>query len=229
MTYSTSIVLSSLCIALLVPATGCGKKDKGTANPDDAAESDVDPMVELQAIPAEIQAELDLVLQPINDVDVVIDQVTSIPTRYGLDAASLTAMAKASMSDGTVSVEIDVNADAKAEIETMLKTVNGIAVGLKETPARVKTATGNIIALGAKATGIVAKVTAKLQAKLANPLLKADAKVSIQADLDLVVGVNAEIKAMIGDAQQTVSSLPAKGTEALAKLTAAFAGGASAG
>ncbi|MBL4686964.1 MAG: hypothetical protein JKY37_20380 [Nannocystaceae bacterium] len=186
-------------------------------------------MVELQAIPAEIQAELDLVLQPINDVDVVIDQVTSIPTRYGLDAASLTAMAKASMSDGTVSVEIDVNADAKAEIETMLKTVNGIAVGLKETPARVKTATGNIIALGAKATGIVAKVTAKLQAKLANPLLKADAKVSIQADLDLVVGVNAEIKAMIGDAQQTVSSLPAKGTEALAKLTAAFAGGASAG
>ena len=221
-------LIAALCAALIVPAAvGCKKNDKGSTNPDEAAEGEADPMAELQAIPDQIQAELDVVLQPINDVDVVIDQVTSIPTRYGLDAASLTALAKASMEDGSVEVSLDVEGDAKAEIETMLKTINGIAVGLKETPQRAKDATANIIALGSKATGLDTKLTASLNAKLANPMLKAEKKAELQAELDLVVKFDADIKAIIGDAKQTVGELPAKGTEALAKLTAAFAGSAS--
>lgn len=226
---SHAIIIRSLCVALLALPAGCGKKDKGTENPDDAADSDVDPLVELQAIPDEIQAEIDLVLQPITDVDVVIDQVTTIPTRLGVDAAGLTAMVKASFDNGTVSVDMDVDADVKAEIETLLNTVTGIAVGLKETPERAKNASVKIVGLGAKATGLVAKLTAKLQGKLANPLLKADAKASIQADLDIVMKLDGDIKAMVGDAKATVTGLPSKGIEAAAKLTAAFAGGASAG
>ena len=149
------IIASALFTVLLLPAAGCNKKDKdGTSNPDEAAEAEGDPLAELQAIPDEIQAEIDLVLQPITDVDVVIDQVTSIPTRYNLDVKSLTGMAKASLDNGSVSLE---------------------------------------------------------------------------ADLDSVVKIDADIKAMVSEAKQTVMSVPAKGTEAMAKLTAAFAGSASAG
>ncbi len=217
-----------LCVLTAAPL-GCKKNDKGTDNPDEAAQEDADPMAELQAIPEKIQAEIDLVLQPINDVDVVIDQLTSIPTRYGLNAADLTAMASAKMDGGTVSVEIDVDADAKAEIETMLTTIEGIVIGLKETPKRAKDATGNLIALGAKAAGIATKLQASLQGKLANPLLKAEKKAEVQAELDLVIKFNADIKASIDDAKTTVMSVPQKGTEALAKITSALAGGASAG
>lgn len=223
-------LLSILVLGTLATAPmGCGNKDKGTNSPDEAAQEDADPMVELQAIPEKVQAEIDLVLQPITDVDVVIDQLTSIPTRYGMNAADLTAMASAKFDGGTVEFNADISADAKAEIETMLGTIEGIALGLKETPARAKTATANIAELGVKATGLVAKLQSSLQAKLANPLLKADKKAELQAELDVVIKFDADIKATIGDAKQTVMGVPKKGTEALAKLTAALAGGASAG
>lgn len=218
-----------LCAAFVLPAAGCNKKDKGTTNPDEAAESDTDPLEELKAIPTQIQGEVDMVLQPITDVDVVIDKIAAMPGELGVDATALTGLAKASLSDGTVEVNLDVDAEAKAQIVAVLETVKGIGLGLKDTPARVKTATGNIVQLGAKATGLVTKLTAQYQAKLASPFTKADEKAKIQGELDMVVKLDADIKATVGDAKQTVMSLPAKGTEALAKITAAFAGGASAG
>lgn len=227
---SRASLLFLLSVTLAAPSLGCGKKDKGSTNPDEAAEAEgeVDPLAELQAIPTQVQAEVDLVLQPITDVDVVIDQVTSMPQTLGVDAASLEGLAKASLENGEVAVNLDIAADAKAEVEAVLVKIQGIVTGLKETPERVKTATGNIVALGTKATGLVGKLTAKYQAKLSNPLLEADAKAKIQADLDTVIKLDAEIKATINDAKTTVTSLPDKGKEALVKLTAAFSGAASA-
>jgi hypothetical protein len=218
-----------LVSAFVAMPMGCSKKDKGTTNPDEAAESDVDPLAELQSIPDRIQAEIDLVLQPITDVDVVIDQVTSIPTRHGVDAGGLTSLAKASLDGGTVSVDLDVEGDVKAEIETLIETIQGIAVGLKAMPERATNATKNIVTLGGKAAALSAALTAKYNAKLANPLMKAEAKAELQAELASVTKLDAEIKGIVNDAKATVTALPAKGTEALAKLTAAFAGGASAG
>jgi hypothetical protein len=220
-------LLFLLSVALAAPLAGCSKKDKGTDNPE-AAEGEVDPLEELKAIPDQVQAEVDLVLQPITDVDVVIDQVTSMPQTLGVDAASLRGLAQASLQNGEVSVNLDITAEAKAEVEAVLVKIKGIVTGLKETPERVKTATGNIVALGTKATGLVTKLTAQYQAKLSNPLLKADAKAKIQADLDMVIKLDADIKATIDGAKTTVTSLPDKGKEALVKLTTAFAGGASA-
>jgi hypothetical protein len=219
-----------VCAIAALPM-GCSKKDKGTTNPDEAtaAEGDVDPLAELQSIPDRIQAEVDHVLQPITDVDVVIDQVTTMPSRLGLDAGGLTSLASASLSDGQVEIELDLEADARAEVEALVETIQGIAIGLKEMPQRATNASKNIVTLGGKSAALAAALTAKYQAKLANPLLKADKKAELQAELDTVIKLDAEIKGIVDDAKATVTSLPAKGTEALAKLTAAFAGGASAG
>lgn len=225
---SRASLLLILSFALAAPLTGCSKKDKNTTNPDEAAEGEVDPLVELQAIPDQIQAEVDLVLQPITDVDVVIDQVTSMPATLGVDAASLRGLAKASFENGEVSVNLEIGAEAKAEVEAVLVKITGIVTGLKETPERVKTATGNIVGLGAKATGLVSKLTAKYQAKLSNPMLKADAKAKIQGELDIVIALDAQIKGTVSDAKATVTSLPDMGKDALVKLTAAFAGSGSA-
>lgn len=218
------ITLALSLIALAVAPIGCKKKDK-SQNPDEAAESDVDPLEELKGIPVAIQAEVDMVLQPINDVDVVIEQISSMPGRLGLDAKGLTALASASFSDGKVEINMEMSAEAKAEVEALLNTVKGIGVGLKELPNRVPVATKNIVGHGAKAVGLVTKLTAKYQAKLSSPFTKAEEKAKIQGELDMVVKLDADIKATVGTAKETVMSLPNKGTEALAKITAAFAAG----
>jgi len=219
------ITLALSLLAFAVVPAGCSKKDKQSKNPDEASESDLDPLEELKGIPVAIQGEVDMVMQPINDVDVVIEQVTSMPGRLGVDAKALTAMASASFKDGTVAVNIEVSAEAKAEIEALLQTVKGIAVGLQEIPQRVPVATKNIVGHGAKGAALVAKLTAKYQAKLAAPFTKAEEKLKIQGELDMVVKLDADIKATVGSAKDTVMSVPDKGTEALAKLTAAFAAG----
>jgi hypothetical protein len=220
-------LLLTLCAAFALPAAGCSKKDKGTTHPDEAAESDVDPLEELQSIPGQIQAEVDVVLQPITDVDVVIDKIAAMPSELGVDATALRGMCKASLSGEGAELDVDIDADAKAQVQAVLETVKGIGAGLKETPARAKTATANIVKLGTKATGLVTKLQTKYQAKLANPFTKAEEKAQIQAELDLVLEADADIKATVGEAKQTVMSLPKKGGEALAKITKAFAGGAS--
>ncbi len=218
-------LLVTLCAAFTLPATGCGKKDKGTTNPDEATETEGDPLAELQSIPGQIQAEVDLVLQPITDVDVVIDKIAAMPSELGVDAAALRGLASASFKDGKAEVNLDLEADAKAQIEAVLATIQGIAVGLKETPERAKTAAANIVQLGGKATGLVTKLTAKYQAKLSNPFTKAEEKAKIQAELDLVVKVDADIKATVADAKQTVMGVPKLGAEAVAKITKAFVAG----
>ena len=223
-------VLVALSALIIVPNAGCKKKDK-TENPDEAAEADVDPLEELKSIPTQIQAEVDGVLQPINDIDVVIDQMAAMPGKYNLDAASLTGMVKGSFEGGKAEISADMNVseEAKAEIQTLLKTAGGIAVGLKELPQRSASATKNIIALGAKAGALVGKLQAKYQAKLSSPFTKAEEKAKIQGELDMVLKLQGDIKATVGDAKSTVMGVPQKGTEALAKITAAFAGGANAG
>ncbi len=223
-------VLVALGTLVIVPSTGCKKKDK-TENPDEAAESDVDPLEELKSIPTQIQAEVDGVLQPINDIDVVIDQMAAIPGKYEIDAASLTGMIKGSFEGGKAEISADMNVseEARAEIQTLLQTTKGIAVGLKELPERSATATKNIVALGAKATALVGKLQTKYQAKLSSPFTKAEEKAKIQGELNLVLKLQGDIKATVGDAKTTVMEVPKKGTEALAKITAAFAGGANAG
>jgi hypothetical protein len=225
------LTLALTLVTLTVAPLGCEKKDKGTQNPDEASESDKDPLEQLKGIPTEIQAEVDGVLKPITDVDVVIDQVSTMPSRLGVDAAALRGMASASLTNGEVAIKVDasITEEAKAEIQGVLDTVKGIGIGLKETPQRATVATKNILALGAKSAALVAKLTAKYQAKLSSPLTKAEEKLKIQAELDGVVKLDADIKAVIGDAKSTVTALPAKGTEALAKITAAFAGGGKAG
>jgi len=219
------IIIALSLVALAAAPLGCGKKDKASKNPDEATEEEGDPLEALKNIPNEIQAEVDGVLKPINDVDVVVEQVTSIPTRHKVDVKGLKSMAKASLDNGTVAVNLDVTAEAKAEIEQMLETVKGIAIGLKETPQRATEATKNIVALGVKATALVGKLTAKYQAKLKAPLLKAEEKAKIQADLAAVTKLDADIKTIISDAKTTVTGVPDKGAEALAKLTAAFTAG----
>jgi hypothetical protein len=219
------ITLALSLLALAVAPAACGKKDKQSKNPDEAAESDKDPLEELKGIPVAIQGEVDMVLQPINDVDVVINQISEMPGRLGLDAKGLTALASASFKDGKVEVNMDMSAEAKAEVEAMLKTIQGIGVGLKEIPNRVPVATKNIVAHGATAVALVTKLTAKYQAKLSSPFTKAEEKAKIQGELDMVVKLDADIKATVNDAKATVMSVPQKGTEALAKITAAFTAG----
>jgi hypothetical protein len=212
------IVVSLAAIATL--SLGCAHKSRDTKPPQE--ETSADPMAELEGIPAAIDAEVQLVLEPIHEVDRVLEQVSTMPGRLGIEPKGLRALALASLKDGEVAINLQLSTEARAEVEALLESVRKISVGLRDTPERIAVSTKNIVAQGAKAVALTGKLTVKFQAKMALPFVSVEEKARLQEQLATVQRIEADVKARVAEAKSTVVDLPARGTEALAKLTAAL-------
>lgn len=224
---AVSVILLSAGIA----ACGGDKKETSTSA-DAAAEVDLDPIDELQGLSTSLQASVDALMSPINEVDGLINDITSLPTKLNLDAKSLMSMFSAQMSsDGQIEVSAEITTDeaVKAELQGMLARLKAIVDGLKAIPVNTKAVGAQAAAAVVRVPALATKVTTTATAKVNNPFGKAEDKAKAQADLQAVAGIQANVQAQIQDIQKKVTEIPAMATSALAKLAAAFAGGASAG
>jgi hypothetical protein len=214
----------SALLGLAVANSACEEAKSPDSVESDESES---PMEELQAIPVELSAQVADLTKPIDDVQKVIDQLTSIPKRYGIDAADMIAMAKATVESGKVDVTVsgDVSEDARAEIETALTTLNGAVVALRATPDRVASLVSRIATSSAKVPELAAKISVGATAAAANPFAGEGAKAKAQADVQKVKQVVADVTKVVRDTQAKIVGIPAMATGALAKLMASLKGG----
>ena len=210
-------------------AAACGGS-KGGKDGETAAEAEVDisAIDQLKGLSTELQVGVDEMMQPITDSEAVVDQITSLPDRLDLDAQALMAMASATLENGTVeiSTDLDLTAEARAEVEAVLTKLQAIVDGLKATPERAKALTAKAATAMAQVPVLATKVTTSAQAKLANPLGSAESKAQAQADIEAVAQIKGDVETQIADVQNKIAGIPAMATEALAKLTASFAGSA---
>ena len=169
-----------LGLALVVLVSGCGGENEEAKSPDSVDHeqpSKLSPMEQLQAIPKDLKTQADDLTKPIDDVQKVIDQLTSIPKRYGLNAADMMTMAQATLASGTVNLKLgaDVSDAAKTEVETALNTLKEAVAGLKATPDKVAALVTKIATLSSKVPALIVQVTAGATAAAANPFAGADA------------------------------------------------------
>jgi hypothetical protein len=220
-----SVLISGLLLAFAVAVQGCGGGQK-QSNTADSAKKDQTAMEELQAIPADVNGDVDALMKPIDDVQAVVDEITSLPSRLNISAKDMMAMAQGTLSNGTVDVKVngDLTDDARAQITASLKKLKGVVDGLKSTPDKVVALGKKLVVVTAKVPVLATRVTAEAQVAIANPFAGADAKAKAQADVANVQKVQAEINTKVNEAQAKVTSIPALATGALAKLTASFAG-----
>ncbi len=221
-----------LGVALL--SSGCAATDENEeAKSPDSVASDApqqSPMEELQAIPKDLRAEVAKLTKPIDDVDAVIDQITSIPKRHDVNAAALASMVKAALQGGAVKLKVksNVSDEAKAEITGALTKLKGAVTALKQTPERVALLGKKIATQVSRIPTLAGKVGASAATTIANPFADAAAKAKAQADMDNVKQVAADVVKVVTDTQAKILALPSKATGALSKLTAALAGDGSA-
>ncbi|MBX7084625.1 MAG: hypothetical protein K1X88_35800 [Nannocystaceae bacterium] len=208
-------------LACLALPCGCHTSRRGSTPPAAAA----DPLAELAGIPEAIDAEIQRALDPIHQVDAVLDRLATMPGRLGIDAASLRTLAFASLRDGRVEVALELPAEARAEVVALLESIRTLGASLRETPGRVAASTKAIAGQGAKAVGLVTQLQSRGKAKLLLPLVSADERARVQSQLAEIARMDAEIKAVVGEAKQTVVGLPARCREALVKLTQALVTG----
>jgi len=195
-------------------AAGGWEAELAAAATVDKSQSEAD---QLRSIPDKIQAQIDIVMQPITDAEAVINTISTMPQRLGISASELGAMAKGSLEGGSVSVTANLSGEGRAEVEGLLIKIKGIGTGLKEMPQRVKVAVKNVVELGAKAATLATKI--KGSAKFAFGA-KGEQK---KADAAMATEVVTKIKGQVQQAKASIMGLPAKATTIFTRLAASFA------
>ena len=207
----------------LVTVTGCG----GGASSAKVSSAEVErsPMEELQAIPKEIDKDVASLTKPIEDAQVIADELTDLPKKHHISAGDMAAMSKATFDNGKVDVKVngEVSAEAKAEIEATLKKLSVVVAELKSTPERVAAVTSKIVKVTAKVPLLATEITSKATVTVSNPFASSGGKAKAAADLSGIQKAQGEVTKSLGDAQSKVSGIPALATGALGKLGASFA------
>ena len=217
-------VLWLAIVACVLPA-GCGGGQKKTRT--DGAEVELTAMQQLQAVSTDLQAGVDRLMAPINETQRIIDHITAMPGRLGIDAGSLMGMCKSSFQSGQLDFDANISAAAEVQAEVMgvLARLNHIVAELKATPQKVTALGQQAVEATAKVPLLATQVATSANVTLANPFSSAEDKAQAQADMNAVNQVKGEVMTKISEIQAKVTGIPAMATEALAKLGAAFAVG----
>lgn len=225
---SLRILLLAVAAVSTVTVVGCGGgKAKGDASAPDKSAID-----ELKGIPAELDAEVQKLMAPIDGLQAMLDQFSALPTKLGLKPADFMAHVKAAIAEpaaaGTPAQALPsvdgLAAGAKAELDTFLGQVKQFKTDLSAVPERVVGLTASCVSMTAKVTALATQVTAEASVVAANPFAAAEAKAKAQADAASVASIQAEVTTRISATQQKITGIPGMATEALAKFMAAFAG-----
>lgn len=221
---SLRILLLAVAAASTITVTGCGGgKAKGDASAPEKSAID-----ELKGIPAELDAEVQKLMAPIDGLQAMMDQFSNLPKKLGLNSKDFLALVKGTL-DGTAQVAnapvANLDAAAKAELDTFLAQVKQFKEDLSAVPERVASLTATCTALTGKVTMLATQVTTEASVVAANPFAAADAKKKAQDDAAAVAGIQQDVANRISATQQKITGIPGMATEALAKFTAALAGG----
>ena len=213
------VLATAIVVTPALFLAGCGAKGPSTAAD---AKADLGPVEELRSIVADLDTQVNGIVKPINDIDDVAKSLDDVAHKSGLSPSALKSMAKVAFSGGDVAVTVDVKPEAKEDVAALLVRIKGIGDGLKATPDKVSALAQSLPGTIARVPASVAKAQAKLTATAANPFGSADAKAKAQADLADLDKLKTEVMTKVDTVKSTVAGLPAKATQAMAKMTAAL-------
>ena len=202
----------------------------GTKNAEAGGEADVSAMQELEGMSADLKTQMETARAPIDKVDPLVTDVQAMPGNLGISDAELRAACMATLETGQINLsgELATNAEAKAEVESLLNQVQTLKADLMATPDNAKALLTTAGEATAKLPVLASKASSEAQAKINAPVgVTAEAKAEAQAQLDSLETVKADIATQIDSAKALSSELPQMATEAMAKLTAAFTAGAT--
>jgi hypothetical protein len=204
---------------------GCSK-NQPPAQTVAAVPAEVQPnaMDELKKLDAQLRTQLDSALQPVKEVDALISEVGTMPTRLRIDASELRAVLVSKFRGTGVNLtgELADRQKVKLQIDVLLARVDGVMLGLKAMPSRAQALTETCGAAVAKLPVLASRVNAQAKATLQNPLARAEDKARAKLEMGSVSKVQADLQATIQQVQSTASTLPALASEALVKLTSSF-------
>lgn len=209
------------CTGLVLPL-GCERRSSRAPREAAAPEG----ILELVRLREDIRDELDTALQPIAEVDFVIDRVTTLPERIGVEASAVGALARALLAGEAVTATFDAELSEaeRAELAAAFSGIRSLADALRATPERSTKAGARIGVLASTAADLASALTREVTTKSTSPFSTDDEKWTWALELSRVTQLASRIETEANEARTAVRALPQRSSDALARLDAAFAG-----
>ncbi len=195
---------------------GCGG-GSGSTKSDDVSSYD-----QLKAMPAELQAAVDKLMEPMNSVDALIKQAAELPAKANVDLPTFNAFV-AKLLTGEPGIEVpNVPDAAKAEMDAFVTSIKAFQAAIAATPDNATALTAMIVEKSATVPALVTAIAAESTVVSANPFASAADKAAAKTQADGAKALQGDIEKKIGSIKGEITSIPAKAAEALTKMQAAL-------
>jgi len=236
--FSTSALVLALASTMAMTACGGGggsgepAKDGDSAGKDGGGSSTPDsgdPAADLQTVSDNLTKEVDAIVQPLKDIDALVDSITKLPA--DLKAAKSKANTKAVLTElkkildgGDPAVDgLKLEDNAKAVVQDRIDKLKALKKSMDDAPKAIEALPGKIADTLANAGKILAKALPKYQAKISAPFgVSAEDKAKATADKDKIQKVFDDFKAKADGWKNLATELPAKIKDIPTKMAKAF-------
>jgi len=225
-----SFLMSALVLGLASGMAACGGASGDTpaptdgSKPDDSASSD-DPMVALQKMSDGLQKDIDALVAPIMNADAVLDGISKLPAdlkaaKAKIDNKKLMAEASKIVNGGDADIDsLGLDGDAKAKVTDRFQKLKDLIAAVKNVDQAAKDLASKVADVITKGAPLGAKVLAKAELTLKNPLAGADSKAKATSDKAAVQALLDGLKSKGTDLQNQLAALPAKAKDIPKKLS----------
>jgi len=209
-TIGTSLLL---CVCACGGAQGSGDGQQG--------ESALD---QLTAMPAQLAASADKVLEPINRTDAILVQLETLPDKLGIAKDDYVEALTTLLAGQAPKTPTGLTGAAQQEWRDFVNNFIGVKRGIVGAPDAAKAFAADLLAAAAKVPALAAKAKAEMEVEKArlkvNPFASSAAKAEVLAKEKRLNSVVADVEAKIAELQQKVTGLPKRAQSSVQTLVA---------
>jgi DNA repair ATPase RecN len=231
--FLTSAIILALASTMALTACGGGggsgepAKDGDSAKKED--ESSGDPAVDLQNLSDGLTKEVDAIVQPLKDVDALIESVTNLPkdlkaSKSKADPKKVLAELKKILDGTEPAIDgLKLEADAAKVVQDRIDKLKALQKSITDAPEAAKALPGKVADTLTKAAGILAKALPKYEAKIKAPFgVSAEDKKKAEEDKAKITKIVDDLKAKADGWKNLATELPTKVKEVPTKFAKAF-------
>ena len=208
----------------LSTSSGCDLFGGGSNTPEPPAKPEYERSFdEFSDVPHQMTVQVEWAAEPIDEAILLAQEIAQLRANVDLSAEDFEALFSVAFKDGTVELgAVTMAEDAKVQVEATLARVKEVGASLQGVPGRAKKAGQAISKLAMSSPKLALSSSKELTAELA--VAVGDGGAQIEADLETVKALPAEVKAEAAAAKDVLAALPEKAKQAGDNLVAAFKG-----
>lgn len=205
--------------SLLLCVCACGgAQGSGDEQLDDSA------LEQLTAMPAQLAASADKILEPINRIDAMLVQLETLPDKLGIAKEDYVEALTTLLSGRVPKTPTGLTGAAEQEWRDFVSNFIGVKRGIVGAPDAAKAFAADLLAASVRVPALAAKAKVEIELEKAklkvNPFASSAAKAEVLAKEQRLNGVVAGVEAKVAGLRQKVMGLPKRAQSSVQTLVA---------